>query len=75
MQELYSKKVLRFGENRIPGLAEGGEQWMTFLMAAHDAGLQYVGFEKDKYYYDLSKERLEEHTAQINIFDFLEDKA
>lgn len=45
------------------------------LMAAHDAGLQYVGFEKDKYYYDLSKERLEEYTAQINIFDFLEDKA
>lgn len=45
------------------------------LMAAHDAGLQYVGFENDKYYYDLSKERLEEHTAQINIFDFLEDKA
>ena len=45
------------------------------LMAAHDAGLQYVGFEKDKYYYDLSKERLQEHTAQINIYEFLEDKA
>lgn len=40
------------------------------LMAAHDAGLQYVGFEKDKYYYDLSKERLEQHEAQMSLFDF-----
>lgn len=42
------------------------------LMAAHDAGLQYVGFEKDKYYYELSKKRLETYEAQTNIFDFLE---
>lgn len=41
------------------------------LMAAHDAGLQYVGFEKDKYYYDLSKKRLKQHEAQTNLFDFM----
>ena len=43
------------------------------LMAAHDAGLRYVGFEKDRHYYELSKERLEAHEAQTNIFDFLEE--
>ena len=37
------------------------------LMAAHDAGLQYVGFEKDPYYYDLSKNRLEQHEAQLSL--------
>lgn len=43
------------------------------LIAAHDAGLQYVGFEKDVYYYKISKERLDEHTAQLSMSDFLED--
>ena len=42
------------------------------LLAVHDVGLQYVGFEKDKYYYGLSKKRLEQHEAQMNLFDFLE---
>ena len=42
------------------------------LIAAHEAGLQYVGFELDEYYYKISKKRLEEHTAQMRIEDFLE---
>lgn len=42
------------------------------LIAAHDAGLQYVGFELDKHYYELSKKRLEEHTAQMSLSDFVE---
>lgn len=42
------------------------------LLAAHDAGLQYVGFEKDKYYYDLSKKRLEQYEEQMSLFDFPE---
>lgn len=41
------------------------------LMAAHDAGLKYVGFEKDKTYYELSKRRLEQYESQMNIMDFL----
>lgn len=44
------------------------------LITAHDAGLQYVGFELDKHYYELSKKRLEEHTAQMSLSDFLEVK-
>ena len=42
------------------------------LITAHDAGLQYVGFELDKHYYELSKKRLEEHTAQMSLSDFQE---
>lgn len=40
------------------------------LIAAHDAGLNYVGFEIDEYYYKKSKQRLDEYEAQMNIFDF-----
>lgn len=42
------------------------------LIAAHEAGLQYIGFELDEYMYKLSSERLKEYTAQLRIEDFLE---
>lgn len=42
------------------------------LITAHDAGLQYVGFELDKHYYELSKKRLDEYTAQMSLSDFPE---
>lgn len=39
------------------------------LIACHRAGLQYWGFEIDKEYYRMAKDRLERETAQVNIFD------
>ena len=42
------------------------------LIAYHEAGIQFVAFEKDKYMYDLSMERYKVETAQMNIFDFIE---
>lgn len=39
------------------------------LIAAYDKGLQYVGFELDKDYYNKSKKRLEIHKSQLSIFD------
>lgn len=39
------------------------------LIACHRAGLDYVGFELDEYYYNLAKERLEKEKQQI-IMDF-----
>lgn len=41
------------------------------LIAYHEAGLQFVAFEKDKYMYDLSTERYKAETAQMNLFDFI----
>lgn len=41
------------------------------LIAYHQAGLQFVAFEKDKYMYDLSTERYKAETAQMNLFDFI----
>ena len=41
------------------------------LIAAHDAGLYYIGFELDSHYYNLSKKRLEEHTTQMSVNDFV----
>lgn len=41
------------------------------LIAFHEAGLQFVGFEKDKYMYELSYKRYAEEMAQIRLTDFL----
>lgn len=41
------------------------------LIACHKMGFQYVGFELDKYYYDLSNKRLEQEKAQMSLFDFM----
>lgn len=41
------------------------------LIAFHEAGLQFVGFEKDKNRYRLSKERYQEEISQINFYEFI----
>ena len=37
-------------------------------IAAYDAGLDFVGYEIDKEYFDKQEERFEKHTAQQNLF-------
>ena len=44
------------------------------LIACRNTNHKYVGFEIDKTYYELAKKRLDQETAQMNIFDFMEDK-
>ena len=39
------------------------------LIACHKNGFDYIGFEKDPYYYDLSSTRLEEYRSQITLWD------
>lgn len=39
------------------------------LIAFVDAGMDFVGFEKEKSYYEKSAERLKQHRAQITLFD------
>lgn len=41
------------------------------LIACHNLGFEYVGYELDPYYFNAAQERLETHTAQASIFDFL----
>lgn len=41
------------------------------LIAFHEAGLKFVGFEISEYMYNLSMERYRAETAQINLFDFM----
>lgn len=36
-------------------------------IAAYNAGLDFVGCEKNKYYYDAQEERFAEHTTQIRL--------
>lgn len=38
-------------------------------IAAYDAGLDFVGYEIDKEYFDKQEERFAAHTAQISFFD------
>lgn len=44
------------------------------LVACHNTNHKFVGFELDKHYYELSKQRLDAELAQMNIFDFMEAK-
>lgn len=39
------------------------------LIAYEEAGIDYIAFEIDPYYYDLASKRLQEHRAQITLFD------
>lgn len=41
------------------------------LIAAHETGHKYVGFEIDPTYYHMAKERLDQAENQQNIFDYL----
>ena len=44
------------------------------LIAAHKAGLRFVGFELDPEYYAAASRRYEQETAQLSIFDYLDRK-
>ena len=41
------------------------------LIAYHEAGIGFVGFEKDKHMYDLSMERYRAETAQMSLSDLM----
>lgn len=41
------------------------------LIACHNTGHEFVGFELSEYYYSVSKERYQQETAQMRIFDFI----
>ena len=44
------------------------------LIACHDLGFEYLGFELDKDYYNQATKRLERHKSQMNMFiDFLKE--
>jgi site-specific DNA-methyltransferase (adenine-specific) len=40
------------------------------LIACHNMGFEYIGFEKDEHYYNLASQRLEREKAQMTLFDF-----
>lgn len=41
------------------------------LIACRNTNHKFVGFELDKHYYKLSKERLDRELAQMNLYDFM----
>ena len=43
----------------------------TTAIACMNTNRNYIGFELDKYYYELSKKRLDEEMAQMRITDFI----
>ena len=42
------------------------------LVACHELGFDYIGFELDSDYFNLATKRLEQVKSQINIFDYVE---
>lgn len=43
------------------------------LIACYNTNHKFIGFELDKHYYKLSKERLDREMSQMRLFDFLDD--
>lgn len=43
----------------------------TFALAAHNNGMNFIAFEKDKTIFEMAKERLDGELARMNIFDFI----
>ena len=43
------------------------------LIACYNTNHKYVGFEIDETYYEAAKKRIDQETAQMNIFDFIGD--
>ena len=41
------------------------------LIACHELGFDYIGFEINKNYYNMAQERLETFKAQVNMFDII----
>ena len=41
------------------------------LIACHNLGFKYIGFEIDTIYYENAKKRLDAEMAQLNIFEFI----
>lgn len=39
------------------------------LIACHNMGYEYIGFEKDEHYYNLANQRLQREKAQMTLFD------
>lgn len=40
------------------------------LIAFDEAGIDFIGFEKDPYIYKLSKKRFDEYKSQLTLFDY-----
>lgn len=44
------------------------------LIAAHKCGLKFVGFELDPEYYAAAARRYEQETAQLSLFDYMDQE-
>ncbi len=61
----YTQRGMKMIDTHVGGASS--------LIAAHDCGLRYVGYEINPAIYRRSKERLDAHTAQMSIYDFMEE--
>ena len=73
-----TEKPIRLYEWVIANFAKDGDIILdthvgsaSSLIACRNTGHKYVGFEINEEYYRLAKKRLDQETAQMNIFDFM----
>lgn len=51
-----------------PPYFSGPERSGSSRIAAYEAGLGFIGFEIDPFYFQLEEERFSEHTSQTSLF-------
>jgi len=66
------KKVIQHFANKGDIILDTHVGSASSLIACYDMGFDYIGFEIDKEYYNAAKKRLEKHTSQVRIDDYLE---
>lgn len=73
-----TQKPVRLYEWLLANYAKPGEIILdthvgsgSSLVACRNMNFKYVGFEIDKTYFEKAKERIYQHAAQMNIFDFM----
>ena len=74
-----SQKPVKLYEWLLTNYAKPGDKILdthvgsaSSLIACHNLGFQYVGFELDKEYYEQSLKRLETAKKQVSILDVIE---
>lgn len=60
---IYDKYLPNWGVVIDPFLGSGSSR-----IAAYDMGIDFIGYELDKRYFDLQEQRFARYTAQINLF-------
>jgi len=67
MSKKYHRKTDKNGNEYFVEEVSGAEHSASSLIACHDMGFEYLGFELDEDYYNIAQDRIKNHRQQLNL--------